>query len=734
MGICLVQWRAAVGRWANFSHSRPTLVFSPGQAHTGYWCFSLFNYLILHCFGFLMSYKLVTLITLLIISGTVHVNPGPNNHYKELRISHVNMRSLCPTNPNKLEDLHSTLCIDKHFDLIGVTETWLDNNICDKDISLPDYQVFRTDRDRNGGGVALYITDALPAKRLHDFDTFNLELVALETMISNKRIIVLCCYRPPGKRKQDIDHFLVNFENVISLLLHLNPSCFVIMGDFNDRCLVWEDSHAQSDLKRKFYDLVRRFHLFQIINEPTHLSETTQSLLDLIITDAPAYIDNSGVGVPIGDPYHCFVFCQLTIKYCKDKCYNREVWNYKRADFNGLNIALDNAPWNVLEIFDDVNEATDYFTKLLLDTAKEFIPFNVVKIDPRDKPWMTTQVKHAFRLRDKLHKKWKKSKSKDNWDSYRESRHHANFVKSVAKMHHYNRVGTKLSDPSTNAKEYWHLVKSLYGSKIDAGIPPLNSDDNVIADAKGKADLLNQHFASKSTLPPVNERPSLPRNIYESASQLSEVSVTEKDILDSLKTMKTASANGPDNISNRLLKETITSILSPLKTLFNLSLRTQVFPAKWKEANVTPVFKGGERQDKQNYRPISLLSNVGKLLERIIFKKLYEYCMANGLLTWRNSGYKRMDSTVNQMIYISHKIYEALSKGEEVCFVSLDATAAFDSVWHDGLIHKLKNKGITGKLLAWLTDYLTGRKQRVVIKGQASTWHSNTAGVPQGSI
>ena len=93
-----------------------------------------------------------------------------------------------------------------------------------------------------------------------------------------------------------------------------------------------------------------------------------------------------------------------------------------------------------------------------------------------------------------------------------------------------------------------------------------------------------------------------------------------------------------------------------------------------------------------------------------------------------------MDSTVNQMIYISHKIYEALSKGEEVCFVSLDATAAFDRVWHDGLIHKLKNKGITGKLLAWLTNYLTGRKQRVVIKGQASTWYSNTAGVPQGSI
>ena len=86
------------------------------------------------------------------------------------------------------------------------------------------------------------------------------------------------------------------------------------------------------------------------------------------------------------------------------------------------------------------------------------------------------------------------------------------------------------------------------------------------------------------------------------------------------------------------------------------------------------------------------------------------------------------------MIYTSHKIYEALANGEDVCFVSLDASAAFDRVWHDGLIHKLNNKGISGNLLAWLTNYLMDRKQRVVIKGQTSEWHNNTAGVPQGSI
>ena len=385
-------------------------------------------------------------------------------------------------------------------------------------------------------------------------------------------------------------------------------------------------------------------------------------------------------------------------------------------------------------MFDDINDAEAYFTNLLLTTCKEFIPCRLVKIDPGDKPWMTSLVKNAFKHRDKLHKKWKKSNSLIDLNIYKQSRHHANYVKSLAKLTHYRRIGQKLQDPDTNSKEYWHLVKSLYGTKIDAGIPPLKENDIIFSAAKDKADLLNKHFASKSSLPPDHLRPVLPNNIYETNSRFSELEIVDKDIIDAMKTMKLSGANGPDNISNRILKETITSICVPLKMLFNKSLNTATFPDKWKEAYVTPVFKSGDRQDKSNYRPISLLSNLGKLLERIVFKKLYEYCKENNLLTWRNSGYKKLDSTVNQMIFISHKIYDALSKGEEVCFVSLDASAAFDRVWHDGLIHKLKNKGISGTLLAWLVNYLTDRKQKVVIKGHSSDWNRNTAGVPQGSI
>ena len=96
--------------------------------------------------------------------------------------------------------------------------------------------------------------------------------------------------------------------------------------------------------------------------------------------------------------------------------------------------------------------------------------------------------------------------------------------------------------------------------------------------------------------------------------------------------------------------------------------------------------------------------------------------MSNGLLTWRNSGYKHQDSTVNQLLFMCHKIYEALADGHDVCFVSLDASAAFDRVWHDGLLHNLKNIGVSGKLLDWFRSYLAVRFQRVVIGGSNSEY------------
>ena len=175
-------------------------------------------------------------------------------------------------------------------------------------------------------------------------------------------------------------------------------------------------------------------------------------------------------------------------------------------------------------------------------------------------------------------------------------------------------------------------------------------------------------------------------------------------------------------------------ICQPLSELFNKSFELGKVPKQWKEANVSQIFKKDDKSIMSNYRPISLLSCLGKVQERIVYLHLYRYLQSNKLLTWKNSGFREFDSAINQLIYITHKIHRGLEDGQEICLVFLDGFKAFDRVWHSGLLHKCRCMGIEGNLFEWLCDYLQERKIRVVINGQKSDWLNTTAGVPQGSI
>ena len=170
--------------------------------------------------------------------------------------------------------------------------------------------------------------------------------------------------------------------------------------------------------------------------------------------------------------------------------------------------------------------------------------------------------------------------------------------------------------------------------------------------------------------------------------------------------------------------------LAPSMTMmFNKILSRGTFPQIWKQANVTPIHKKGSRQDVKNYRPISLLSCVGKILERLLFNKIYAMCEERELLTWRNSAYKKNDSTVNQLIHIVNNIYKILDTKEDCAMVFLDQSKAFDRICHEGLKRKLKLFGIQGPLHDLLCSYLDERSVRVVLDGSSSKWQKITAGV-----
>ena len=183
-----------------------------------------------------------------------------------------------------------------------------------------------------------------------------------------------------------------------------------------------------------------------------------------------------------------------------------------------------------------------------------------------------------------------------------------------------------------------------------------------------------------------------------------------------------------------MLKRVSKTVAKPLCIIFNRSLQEGIFPDKWKQGNLVPIFKKGEKSIPSNYRPVSLLSNLGKIQERIIFKHLYKHLYSNNLLFKYQSGFRTGHSTTYQLIDIFHHICQSFDAKQHCCMIFCDISKAFDKVWHRGLLYKLRQNGIKGKLLTWISNYLTDRKQKVQISSATSPLLTVNAGVPQGSV
>ena len=194
-------------------------------------------------------------------------------------------------------------------------------------------------------------------------------------------------------------------------------------------------------------------------------------------------------------------------------------------------------------------------------------------------------------------------------------------------------------------------------------------------------------------------------------------------------------AVGPDLVHNRLLIAACPVIAEPLTILFNKSIANGSFPEVWKKAHVIPIYKQkGDKSSCKNYRPISLLSCVGKLLEKCVQKHLVHFLNENNIITASQSGFTSGDSTIYQLLNIYDDFVSALDRNIPTQAIFFDISKAFDRVWHRGLVHKLDAVGIRGSLLKWFESYLKNRTQAVVIKGSKSNFLNVQAGVPQGSV
>ena len=210
--------------------------------------------------------------------------------------------------------------------------------------------------------------------------------------------------------------------------------------------------------------------------------------------------------------------------------------------------------------------------------------------------------------------------------------------------------------------------------------------------------------------------------------------VLETDVLDLVKNLASKNSAGHDGISNSCLKQIIPDIVKPLTHIFNLSLCSGVVPQKMKLAKVVPIFKKGDALLVNNYRPISLLTSLSKILEKLVYSRTIKFLLDKNVFSDSQFGFREKHSTSHAILNFLDNVARATDNHLHTIGILLDFSKAFDTINHEILLRKLHHYGIRGVALKWFESYLYNRQQFVCINNFNSSTKSLACGVPQGSI
>ena len=282
----------------------------------------------------------------------------------------------------------------------------------------------------------------------------------------------------------------------------------------------------------------------------------------------------------------------------------------------------------------------------------------------------------------------------------------------------------------TNPKLFYSYLGKKKQKKVAIG-PIQQEDGNMCGDSKKMAELLNAHYSRVFT----TEDPNLPPDpVVSDCPRMANIVFTPKIVADILRSIKNSSSPGPDEISQRVLKETADAVSLPLSILFQKSLASGMVPTDWKRANVVPIFKSGTKRDPSNYRPISLTSVVVRIMERVLKVKMMSHMKTHRLINPSQHGFLRKKSTSTNLVSYVDYLTRNLDNGLPIDVLYLDFSKAFDKVPHKRLLQKLKSFNFPTELISWIKNWLSNRKQRVLVNGEYSEWLDVVSSVVQGSV
>ena len=574
-------------------------------------------------------------------------------------------------------------------------------------------------RDQGYGGVAIFVKENLYFKKRDDLHIPGLEAVWIETILNNEHFLIGSFYRPPSALVRYWDLISESFSKADSTGLKM-----IVLGDFNS------DFNVPN---RNILELINRYQLNQLVTSNTRITETSNTCLDLIFTQSKEFIENVEV-LPEILSDHCTPCLTIKSTVNVNSNYKKTIFGYDKLDTKKFQTLLAQVNWYEMTTRNTINESAEMFCKTVLEIACKCMPVKTVRVSTRDKPWMTDEIRHAMKVRYSLFKRAQRSvNNQGHWADYRRQRNVVTHMVRQRRQTHDDETDSKISDDNNSGSKEWHkLVKQFFHNKgVSSQIPPILFNDILYTSDNKKANLFNQFFSQQSTLEnPDDTAPQLDQ--FDNA--LTNIMTTTEEVKSIIRSLDKTKSAGPDNIHNRLLIAGVDQISGPLSLFFNRCLAAGVFPDNWKIAYVTPIHKKGDASLLNNYRPISLISCVGKLFERCVHKHVYTFLVEHQLISPHQSGFTSGDSAVNQLLLIYDNLISAYDARTTTQSIFFDISKAFDRVWHKGLIQKLEAIGIRGTLLMWFTDYLTNRRQSVALRGELSSSLPIKAGVPQGSV
>lgn len=650
-----------------------------------------------------------------------------------LSMIHMNCRSLVA----HFQDIVTYLKSFKiKFDVIAVSETWLVQDKHDlSDYSIDGYSLYSCPRTaKGGGGVAIYVNDLFTHDVVKTINSNNMESLFIEIALhKTKTVRVGCVYRAPNT---DISEFNNELQTILE---ENNNKSMFICGDFNIDLLKYECHQNSQDFVNQLFS----FGFYPLINMPTRVTFSSNTIIDNIYTNEVGVTMKNGIMInDISD--HLPIFNLVEYSYSrnhKTKCTKYSyVRQLKEQNVSNFSERLHNLDWTDVYETDNVNACYTSFMALFTDSFNISCP--VVKVKHKQensrKPWLTKGLINACKKKNNLYKSFIKYRNKQAEIKYKTYKNKLiSILRSAEKMYYCK----KLKDYKNDIKSTWKILNEITQRKKGKCVVTNEfiSGDKTITNDKTIADGFVEFFT--------NIGPSLAKKIDPCpgkdfsnflgqgiSNSIFLSPVTENEILKVVEHFRNKHSCGYDDISMSMVKSIIFDIIKPLCDICNKSFVSGVFPDSMKIAKIIPLFKSGNKKIFSNYRPVSVLPQFSKILEKLFYNRIISFVKTNSIMYNSQYGFRENHSTSLALMELFEKITSNLDNKLVTVGVFIDLKKAFDTIDHSILINKLCHYGVRGVASNWIKNYLSNRSQYVVHNNVSSEYKTIRCGVPQGSI